>query len=239
LVNVYTTPTHRRGKSELGSDRLVKASQYCSVMFFEAPAAGEVPPRPDFPELPTWAFPPDQEVGAVVAIDRVVARSANVVIVLPFARVFSTGCMLTVETALRQGDLTAEAWWDLHMSGHIGFPYESRGEPPPDRLLRLGVRYPDGTKLTTLREPPTARGQEPEGPVLTLTPASSGSRGWGSMFQSLGLWLWPLPPAETFEFAVQWPVGGIVETIVELDGAVIAGASARSQLYWPTQGTVD
>jgi hypothetical protein len=38
---------------------------------------------------------------------------------------------------------------------------------------------------------------------------------------------------------VQWPVGGIVETIVELDGAAIAEASARSQLNWPAQGTGD
>jgi hypothetical protein len=208
-------------------------------MFFEAPAAGEVPPRPDFPALPTWAFPPDQEIGAVVAVDRMVARSANVVIVVPFARVFSTGCMLSVETALRQGDLTAEAWWDLHMSGHIGYPIEARGEPLPDRLLRLGVRYRDGTKLTTLQQRPTVGGQEPDGPVLTLTPASSGGRGWGRMFHSVGLWLWPLPPAETLEFAVQWPVGGIVETIVELDGTAIAEASARSQLTWPSRDTGD
>jgi hypothetical protein len=47
------------------------------------------------------------------------------------------------------------------------------------------------------------------------------------------LWLWPLPPAEAFEFAVEWPFGGIGETIVELDGAAIVAAASRSASYWP------
>ena len=39
-------------------------------------------------------------------------------------------------------------------------------------------------------------------------------------FSGFGLWLWPLPPAEAFEFALEWPFGGIDLTIVELDGDV-------------------
>jgi hypothetical protein len=40
-------------------------------------------------------------------------------------------------------------------------------------------------------------------------------------FRGFGLWLWPLPPAEAFEFAVEWSFGGIDLTIVELGGAAI------------------
>jgi hypothetical protein len=32
---------------------------------------------------------------------------------------------------------------------------------------------------------------------------------------------------------VEWPFGGIEESIVELDGAAIVTAAARSQAYWP------
>jgi len=32
---------------------------------------------------------------------------------------------------------------------------------------------------------------------------------------------------------VEWPFGGIAETIVELDGAAIAAAAARPGYYWP------
>jgi hypothetical protein len=40
-------------------------------------------------------------------------------------------------------------------------------------------------------------------------------------------------PAETFEFAVEWPFGGIELTIAELDGAAIVAAAGRSARYWP------
>jgi hypothetical protein len=50
---------------------------------------------------------------------------------------------------------------------------------------------------------------------------------------AFGLWLWPLPPAETFELAVEWPLGGIELTITELDGAAITAAAGRSAHYWP------
>jgi len=39
--------------------------------------------------------------------------------------------------------------------------------------------------------------------------------------------------AGLFEFAVEWPFGGIAETIVELGGAAIAAAAARPGYYWP------
>jgi hypothetical protein len=42
-----------------------------------------------------------------------------------------------------------------------------------------------------------------------------------------------MPPAAGFEFAVEWPFGGIAETIVELDGAAIAAAATRRSYYWP------
>jgi hypothetical protein len=46
-------------------------------------------------------------------------------------------------------------------------------------------------------------------------------------FSGFGSWLWSLPPAEAFEFAVEWPFGGIDLTIVELDGAAIVVVARR------------
>jgi hypothetical protein len=51
-----------------------------------------------------------------------------------------------------------------------------------------------------------------------------------------GLWLWPLPPAEPFEFAAEWLLGGIELTIAGVDGAAIAAAATRSAYYWPETG---
>jgi hypothetical protein len=75
--------------------------------------------------------------------------------------------------------------------------------------------------------------EPPAGPLLSLSPGSSGMHGREVGFSGFGLWLWPLPPAEAFEFAVEWPFGGIDLTITELDGAAIVAAASRSAFYWP------
>ncbi|WP_440101746.1 hypothetical protein [Streptosporangium sp. H16] len=206
-------------------------------MFFD-PVPTEQEPSFGRPELPPWSAPPSVETGAVLAVERVVARSPNVVVLLPTIRVFSTGCMLEVEVVSRQGDLSAQDWWYLHMGGS---PFAQAAGPrggaqPPDSLLRLGVRFADGAKATTveqLRNRMSPFGEPPAGPTLAWSPVGSGMRGGEFGFSDFGLWLWPLPPAETFEFAVEWPLGGIELTIVELDGAAIVSAAGRSAHYWP------
>lgn len=92
--------------------------------------------------------------------------------------------------------------------------------------MRTGSTFA-GAKATTverrgLARPPVA--DPPVGPVLSWIPGDGGGgRGGGEDFMSnyFGLWLWPLPPANTIEFAVEWPFGGIGLTIVKLDGAAI------------------
>jgi len=202
-------------------------------MFFEPVPAGETG-LGRLPESPPWSRPPVAEAGVLLAVGRAVARSANVVVSLSAIRVFSTGCMLEIEIVSRQVELAEDDWWDLHMAAHRG-ARGFRGASLPDKLLRLGVRYPDGRKATTLdpgrRE---RRDSPPEGPLLSWWPASSGMRGGGELgFTNFGLWLWPLPPPSTFEFAVEWPLGGIELTIAELDGRPIVDAASRPSYYWP------
>lgn len=50
---------------------------------------------------------------------------------------------------------------------------------------------------------------------------------------AMGLWLWPSPPRESFERAVEWPIGGVELSIVELDVAAIAAAAQLAAPYWP------
>ena len=60
---------------------------------------------------------------------------------------------------------------------------------------------------------------------------SPGAR--GTRIPHFGLWLWPLPPPGTFEFAVEWPFGGIGLSICELDGTAVTEAARRPVYYWP------
>jgi len=70
-------------------------------------------------------------------------------------------------------------------------------------------------------------------PPLETGAVNSGMHGRELGFSGFGLWLWPLPPAETFEFAAEWPFGGIELSIIELDGSAITAAASRSASYWP------
>jgi hypothetical protein len=211
-------------------------------MFFDPLPAWEETVAAGLPEMPPWSGPSPLEAGAVLAIEQTVARSPNAVVRLPEIRAFSQGCMLDVEVVTRKDALSEDEWWDLHSSAYRGFSRVSGGGALPRRLLRLGVRYADGRKATTLESRMLRRRQSsaepPTGPVLSLWPGSSGMRGREEMgFSGFGLWLWPLPAAEVFEFAVEWPLGGIELTIAELDGAAIVAASRRSARYWPTQAS--
>jgi hypothetical protein len=49
-----------------------------------------------------------EETGAVLAVERTVARSANVVMRVPTIRAFSSGCMLDAEIVSRQGTLSED-----------------------------------------------------------------------------------------------------------------------------------
>ena len=207
-------------------------------MFFEPLPAGEVTATGGFrlPERPLWSGPPALETGAIVAVEQTVARSPNVVLRVPTIRAFRTGCMIDVEVASRQDGLSEDDWWDLHSSAHIRSHHLRGGAPLPRKLLRLGVRYADGRKATTIEQRPhgpQARDDPPAGPLLSYRPGNSGMHGRELGFSGFGLWLWPLPPAEAFEFAVEWPFGSIGLTIIELDGAAIVAAASRSASYWP------
>ena len=203
-------------------------------MFFEPVPAGDKPAARRWPpEVPPWAGPPGLETGVLLAAGQVIARGRHVAVFLPSIHVFSTGCMLDIEIVSRQDGLPEDDWWDLQMSVHRGFR-GFQGPRLPDKLLRLGVRFPDGGKATTLDPGQRGRDEPPTGPVLSWWPGGGGTRDRGELgFSHFGLWLWPVPPAAGFEFAVEWPFGGIAETLVELDGAAIAAAATRPSYYWP------
>jgi hypothetical protein len=204
-------------------------------MFFEPLPAGEEAAPHRWPEPPPWSGPPPLEAGAVLAVERIVARSPNAVVSLPTIRAFRPGCMLDIEVVTRQGALSEDDWWNLHTSVYGGYHRLKGGARLPDRLLRLGVRYADGTKVTTIdqhRRMTRGPADPPAGPLLSHRPGSSGMHGRELGFSGFGLWLWPLPPAKAFEFAVEWPCGGIELTIAELDGAAIVAAAGRSANYW-------
>jgi hypothetical protein len=65
------------------------------------------------------------------------------------------------------------------------------------------------------------------GCFLPPTPISPPT--WVDMQQLL--WLWPLPPAQTFDLVFQWPVAGIAMTRVPIDGAAVVEAAGQARPF--------
>ncbi|GAA3798201.1 hypothetical protein GCM10022226_16960 [Sphaerisporangium flaviroseum] len=208
-------------------------------MFFEPPPAQEEATRAPKPGRPTWSAPPADEMGAVMVSGLILARTPNVAITVPTIQAFSIGCLINVDIVMRRQTLSPDDFQALELSV---FPHMITGvkadQPLPDQLLRFGVRFADGAKATTVgqRLDRTQLPQDPPpGPQLSLLlPGMSLRSGDDDAgVTTWGLWLWPSPPRERFELAVEWPVGGIELSIVELDGAAIVAAAQQAVPYWP------
>jgi hypothetical protein len=97
--------------------------------------------------------------------------------------------MLDVEVVTRQGSLSEDDWWDLRSSASRHMLHRLRGGTQlPVKLLRLGVRYADGAKATTIdrqQSRASGPGDPPTGPLLSFQPGSSGMGGRRLGFQRL------------------------------------------------------
>ncbi|WP_271223704.1 hypothetical protein [Streptosporangium carneum] len=188
-------------------------------------------------EHPPWHGPPDDLLGATVGVEQTVFRSETLVIELASAVAFPENVKFHLRMAARHVEGVNDVWWrrrDLMFGGlhHWGNP----DRPLEDETIRFGVRFPDGSKGTTLEEkldfddwPPP----RPTGPVLRHRGGGGGGGTNSFISGHWDLWLWPLPPPEPFEFAVEWPAFGVPLTFVEIDGTEIAAAAGRARPYWP------
>jgi hypothetical protein len=186
------------------------------VRFFrKSPARGPAPRRVHHP----WN-PPEAEFPGIVAMDTLhFDRSEQAAVAIIGIAAYAGGFEFFLARRIRPGTLGLDE------------------DPTPEmRRRRLGepeefpisVQFSDGRQAVSGRP----RGDsEPTGPILQ-------SRGGGgtSHSQLFQWWVWPLPPAGPLEFICQWPVYGIGETRVGIDGQVILDAARLSVQLWPEDG---
>ncbi|MEU8378811.1 hypothetical protein [Streptosporangium sp. NPDC048865] len=170
--------------------------------------------------------------------DLVLARTPNVAITLPTIQAFGNGCLMNVNIVMRRHTLSPGDFQALQLSVYPHMITGVSGGRLPDNLLRFGVRFADGAKATTVGQrfdPARIPRDPPPAPRLSwlLGGVSMRSGDEDAGVATMGLWLWPSPPRETFELAVEWPAGGIELSISLLDGAAVAAAAERSVAYWP------
>ncbi|UKD58377.1 hypothetical protein L3Q65_17135 [Amycolatopsis sp. FU40] len=178
----------------------------------------------------SWQGPPREVLGQIVPIQQFVARTDRVAAALHYAVVFPEGCLLALHLAIRRGSLDDPAWESV--AGN-DFDYVS-GPQPGAGGLKVGVRFPGGSRATTVEHAfpgwahPTDR---PEGPMLVEAGGDAASSDqYYDRHQRL--WLWPLPPPGPFEFVAEWPDLGIDLTYVTLDGNAVVRAAEHAVPLW-------
>jgi len=189
--------------------------------FFKPPPPLEIGDEPLWQE---WMGPPQDVVPAVVPMERIVARTDEVVIYLSGFWVFPAG----FETQVRVVARDEESEFDP-----FGFDYayeaEQNGEIPPGQL-RIGFEFADGLKVTNTGAdfasewPPGL--EQPTSPKMSDTGGRGGRDREGGSWGE-GFWVWPLPPAGQLVFVCQWPAAEIPLTRFELDAGVILNAVPR------------
>jgi len=167
--------------------------------------------------------PPDNELPGVIPVSLVLGRTANVVVALTSAQVFSTGISLSITARLRDSEGDHRLFQEVH--GH------SRGGDQEPQLL-LGVGFADGRTATNLsgRLAHMLTESDDDSPLLV-----SGSGGGDERKVDVSFWLWPLPSQGDLTLVCAWPSRGIAETHTVLPAEAIATASAAVQELWPWQ----
>ncbi|MGW7535994.1 hypothetical protein [Amycolatopsis sp. NPDC054798] len=174
--------------------------------------------RPD--AMPLWAGPRVVRAGARIPCNRTIASSPQARIVLAELRLYPEGWLIEVEA---EAHTVGESPGDL-IARCTAEPLDG----PADSLLRFGVRFRDSGEAATTDYVLTPA-SEPEPPVL-LTLGGPGYHIDGMNIRSEeNLWLWPAPPAETFDFTVEWPAFGIPLTTTTIDGGRFRDSATGSQ----------
>ena len=173
--------------------------------------------EPGFASLPSDG-PPDNVLGGAVAFALVLARTEDVAVLVHGGAAYPTGFHFSLAVRRQAGD---EVFNPLGDSIGGGPP-----AGPPDELLRFGLEFADGSKVTDRDGFPedAANGR----PVLLPT-GGTGS----SLHYETDVWLSPLPPPGPVAFVCQWQVHGIGLTRAELDADVIRRAADEAIELWP------
>jgi hypothetical protein len=165
-------------------------------------------------------------IAGVVPMELVIARSDQAAVVVSRVSAYPDGFELTVSSYLHRSVKRTRRRRVHHpMMWHdMGEP----GEPLPDELLRFGLEWPDGGRVTNL-DPWGHSWPDATEPAHGLE--SRSGRGSADEY-SQEYWAWPLPGPGPLSLVVEWPAFDIVETATSMDGSLLIEAAARAKPVW-------
>ncbi|MGZ4324680.1 MAG: hypothetical protein ACXVV5_21730 [Solirubrobacteraceae bacterium] len=191
--------------------------------FFEPP-----PPSPE-PQVdvrqPPWFGAPRGILPGVVPVELLVARSEKAAVCITRLAAYLTGFEFDVLTIAAPGHA------ELDLDPMLFGPYHHRARRPsgelPADLLRIGVQFADGTKVTNTGGVGYDQ-NPPPGPVMFPGGGGGGDGQWRQTE-----WVWPLPPSGPLTFVCEWPAAEIPLSRANLDAQIILDAAGRAQTIFP------
>jgi hypothetical protein len=193
---------------------------------------GPTPPESSPHAGRPWRGPPQHQVGGIVPLQLVVARTSTIMIAVQGLVAYLDGLAMTL--SVRCSPEEARRRWDeedaidrRRAQGLAG------AEPLPPELLRFGIELADGRRATNVAAERWALRRQsdvPDEPVLAFL-GGQGSVAWVQD----GYWLWPLPPSGPVIFACEWPAQGVPLSRAEIDAGVVLAATRQTQTLWEEQ----
>lgn len=197
--------------------------------FFEPPEPRE-PGRERRYRTPQWVAPPQWTLPGLVPVELILARTTTAAICMTGIAAYPEGFEFDVRTMSASED---DPFGEPFSPGPLRARAMSEGELP-DTLLRFGLQFADGAKVTNLTEAGGCGSQPPRGPVMR-----SGGGGGGGLSWTQSMYVWPLPPDGPLAVVVEWPAQGIALTRTELDGALVRRAASRAQVVFSDEHLPD
>jgi hypothetical protein len=137
-----------------------------SESFFEPPPAA---PEPEERALPAWCKP-EGVIGAVAPMSFVLARTDDIAVAVWGVTAYDAGFELVVATLARRSRT------DLHRANQFELLRKATAEGVlPDELLRIGITFADGTKVTNVSPDPFFVDTAPEPTRVLMRSAGHGS----------------------------------------------------------------
>jgi hypothetical protein len=170
--------------------------------------------------------PPRAVVPGVVPVERIVARSDDVVVYLSGFWAYPAGFEVQVRVLVEdeENELDPFSFADDGESAR-------QGRIPPGKL-RIGFEFADGSKVTNTGDD---FAEDWAGASWPMSPKMSSTVGRGGRRNRLaaGFWVWPLPPEGRLIFACEWPAAKIPLTRAAFDADQVIEAAQRARELLP------